>query len=137
MTGTSASVTGLTLDVTSATLIKGESLTLTATPKPLGLTAKISWSSSKPKVASVNQKGVVLGLSKGTAVITVKTANGKTAKCKIVVNNTAAVIVDISQHNNASKMDWNKIAKNVDLMILRCGITEPRRRPWAATPALT
>ena len=129
VTGTSASVTGLTLDVTSATLIKGESLTLTATPKPLGLTAKIAWSSSKPKVASVDQNGVVLGLSKGTAVITAKTANGKTATCKIVVNNTAAVIVDISQHNDASKMDWDKIAKNVDLMILRCGVTRTETAP--------
>lgn len=129
VTGTSASVTGLTLDVTSATLIKGESLTLTATPKPLGLTAKIAWSSSKPKVASVDQNGVVLGLSKGTAVITAKTANGKTAKCKIVVNNTAAVIVDISQHNDARKMDWDKIAKNVDLMILRCGVTRTETAP--------
>ena len=129
VSGGLAAPTGLTLDVSAASLIKGEAITLTATPVPLGITAKVSWSSSNPKVASVNQNGRVLGLSKGTAVITAKTANGKTAKCKVVGNNTGAVIVDISQHNDASKMDWPKIAKNVDLLILRCGVTRTETKP--------
>lgn len=129
VSGSSASPTALTLDVSAASLVKGEAITLIATPMPLGITAKVSWSSSNPKVAAVDQSGRVLALSQGTAVITAKTANGKSAKCRIVVNNTGAVIVDISQHNDASKMDWPKIAKNVDLLILRCGVTRTETKP--------
>ena len=43
------------------------------------------WKSSNPKVAVVSSKGVVKAVGKGKATITVKTANGKTAKVKITV----------------------------------------------------
>ena len=59
----------------------------------LGLTIKpadafnpnISWTSSNPAVASVDQNGWVAGLSGGTAVITAVSGNGKKAKCKLTV----------------------------------------------------
>lgn len=50
-----------------------------ATPK-----AKITYTSSNKKVATVNAKGVVTGKKAGTATITVK-ANGKTVKVKVTV----------------------------------------------------
>ena len=61
--------------------------------QPLKLTIKpadafepgITWSSSKPNVASVDQDGLVAGLAGGTATITVKSANGKKATCKVTV----------------------------------------------------
>ncbi len=42
-----------------------------------------------------------------------------------------AIIVDLSQHNGMrnSKNDWSKIAKNVDLLILRCGVTRTETAP--------
>lgn len=46
---------------------------------------KITFTSSKPKVATVNSKGKVVGKKKGTAVITVKTYNKKKAKLKVKV----------------------------------------------------
>lgn len=46
---------------------------------------KITWISSKPKIAKVNKKGVVIARKAGTAVIKAKVKGGKTYKCKITV----------------------------------------------------
>ena len=46
---------------------------------------KMTYSTSNKKVATVSSSGKVKGLKKGTAVITVKTFNGKKAKIKITV----------------------------------------------------
>lgn len=52
---------------------------------PSGSYSALSWSSSKPGVASVDAEGRVTALSPGTAKITVKTFNGKKAACKVSV----------------------------------------------------
>ncbi len=65
-------------------LKKGKTLKLKAT-LPKDTASALTWTSSKPKVASVNKNGVVTALKKGTAVITVKTFNGKTAKVTVTV----------------------------------------------------
>lgn len=53
---------------------------------------KVTYSSSNKKVASVSSKGVILGKKKGTAKITVRTENGKTAVVKIQVKKAPADI---------------------------------------------
>lgn len=68
----------------TVTLKRGKTLKLKAT-LPKKTASALTWKSSRPKVASVDQKGVVRALKKGTAVITVKTFNGKTAKVTIKV----------------------------------------------------
>ncbi len=68
----------------TVTLKRGKMLKLKAT-LPKKTASALTWKSSKPKIASVDQKGVVRALKKGTAVITVKTFNGKTAKVTIRV----------------------------------------------------
>ena len=45
----------------------------------------ISYSSSKPRVAKVSRRGKVTGKKRGSAIITVKTFNGKKAKIKVKV----------------------------------------------------
>jgi len=65
-------------------LKKGKKLKLKAT-LPDNTASALTWTSSAPKVASVDQKGNVRALKKGTAVITVKTFNGKTAKVTVTV----------------------------------------------------
>lgn len=65
-------------------LKKGKTLQLKA-KLPSGTLSTLTWSSDKPKVAKVSKKGKVTALKKGTATITVKTANGKKAKVKIKV----------------------------------------------------
>jgi uncharacterized protein YjdB/uncharacterized protein YkwD len=74
----------VTLNRTSASLCVAESLTLKATVKPANASdSSVTWTSSDSSVAAVDQSGTVRGKKTGTAVITVRTVNGKTASCRI------------------------------------------------------
>ena len=78
---------GVKLSRTSATVGKGSTLSLTATVSPASASdTSLTWTSSNKKVATVDKNGKVKGVKKGTATITVKTANGQTADCKITVS---------------------------------------------------
>ena len=81
-----ASVTGISLNKTSATLNKGESIQLTYTILPSGATLQgtVSWSSSAPTIVSVDNQGKVKALGAGTADISVS-LEGFTAICTISV----------------------------------------------------
>lgn len=75
----------VTLDNTEATLEIGETLTLTATVLPENADDKsVSWQSSGPAIAEVDQNGKVTAVSEGSATITA-TAGGKSATCQITV----------------------------------------------------
>lgn len=80
------SVTGVSLSKTSAELKVGGTLTLTATIEPANATNQnVSWTSDKETVATV-ANGTVTAKAAGSAVITVKTADGgKEASCTITV----------------------------------------------------
>ncbi len=84
---TTKAVTGVSLNKKSAYIVKGKTLTLKVTVKPKSATnQKVTWKSSNKKVATVNDKGVIKAIKKGTATITVTTKDGKkTAKCKVTV----------------------------------------------------
>lgn len=75
----------VTLSQTSATIDKGKTLTLTATVYPEETTNKsLAWTSSNSSVASVSN-GNITAAAAGTAIITAKTSNGKTASCVVTV----------------------------------------------------
>ena len=77
--------TAVSLNISSKSIYVGDSFNLIATVSPSNATNKqITWSSSNNKVASVNN-GRVTGIGAGTATITAKTSNGKTATAKITV----------------------------------------------------
>lgn len=80
------SVKGVSLDKPSAELEVGGTLTLTPTVEPANATNKdVSWSSSDENVATV-ANGTVTAVAAGSAVITVKTADGgKEAACTVTV----------------------------------------------------
>ena len=84
-----ASITRITLDRVSATLTEGNELTLTMTTTPDDADRNlISWSSSNPSVATVDNTGKVTAIAPGTATITA-TANdgcGASAQCEVTVN---------------------------------------------------
>ena len=81
------SVTEVTLDRTELTLTEGETETLTATVRPDNAdNRKVTWSSDKTEVATVDGAGRVTAVKPGEAVVTVTTEDGgKTATCKVTV----------------------------------------------------
>lgn len=66
---------------------------------------ELEWESSNPEIASVDENGIVTGNKNGTAVITVRTNNGKHAETTVevqtspteIVLNAAELQIDIAQ----------------------------------------
>lgn len=67
------------------TIKAGKKLQLKTKLSPYSAETKLTWRSSNTKVVAVSSKGLVTAKKAGTAIITVKTANGKKATIKITV----------------------------------------------------
>ena len=79
-------VTSRTIDQQVLTLKVGEKETLHVIINPSNATNQnVTWESSDTSIAKVNANGVVKGVSEGTAIITVKTYNGKTSTCNVTI----------------------------------------------------
>lgn len=90
-------VTSLSIKASKKTLEIGKTATITATVKPAKATCKlVSYTSSKPSVATVNSKGKVTAKKAGTTTITVKTLDGKKKKTVKITVKKAATSVAIS-----------------------------------------
>ena len=87
--GSGVAVESVTLDKTTLTLEIDGTETLTATVLPENATKKtVTWQSSDPAVASVDNAGKVTAKKAGAATITA-TADGKKAECAVTVNAAA------------------------------------------------
>ena len=107
-------VTGVTLDRTEAALSAiGQTLKLTAEVAPSDAANKaVTWSSSNPSVAQVDQNGLVTAKGNGTAIITVTTRDaGKTASCRITVQE-AYGSVTITKPGRVTGVQVSKNKKN-------------------------
>ncbi|MBO4922545.1 MAG: leucine-rich repeat protein [Bacteroidales bacterium] len=83
-------VNSVELNKASLILPLGESETLVATVKPDNASdLDVSWESDHPEVATVNDQGLVTAVSEGTATITAKAINGKSATCIVSAQNIA------------------------------------------------
>ena len=79
-------ITNITLDKSTETIKKGETLSLIKTITPSNASNQnVSWDSSNNNVATVDSNGIVTGKNTGRATITVRTANGKVASCMVEV----------------------------------------------------
>ena len=79
-------VSSVTLDKTTISLSSNGKAKLTPKILPADATDKsITWTSSDPIIARVDSNGNVVAVKPGTATITAKTKNGKTATSKITV----------------------------------------------------
>lgn len=77
----------ITMTETTKAMKVGESIVLSKTVTPSNaIDQNGSWSSSDPKVATVDGTGKVTAKKAGTAVITVSIKNGKSASCTINVS---------------------------------------------------
>lgn len=87
----STEVSSVTLNKTTLTLEAGKTGKLSATVLPTSATDKtVSWSSDNEAVATVNTSGLVSAHKAGTAVITAKTMNGKSASCTVTVTGSTS-----------------------------------------------
>lgn len=76
----------MSLNKTTLSLAVGANETLVATVKPDDATdKKVTFESSAIATATVDNTGKVVGIKVGTATITVKTTNGKTATCAVTI----------------------------------------------------
>ena len=84
-------VESIQLDETTLKLTEGEARQLKATVAPDNATnQKVTWSSSRPEVATVDETGKVTAVKAGGVTITA-TADGKTAKCQVTTVEPVAV----------------------------------------------
>lgn len=84
----------ITLNRSETIIVPGrtETLAIIATPTN-GDTNRSTWTSSNEDVATVDN-GLVTAIGKGTAIITAKTTNGKTASCTVTVSGEEALIIN-------------------------------------------
>ena len=101
-------VTGITLNKTTASVVKGKTVALTATVTPTNATNKnVTWKSSNPKVAKVDEKsGVVTAVAAGTAIITATAADdsGVKATCKITVTNPVIKVTKVTLNKTTASV---------------------------------
>ena len=90
---------GVSLENTSLSLARGESLRINAIVTPENTTRnELTWRSSDETVAVVDSTGVVTGIGKGIARITASTVNGITAVCEIsVYTRPEEIILNVSE----------------------------------------
>jgi len=108
-------VTSVVLNKTELTFHEDEERTemLLATVLPANASNKqVSWRTSNPQVAIVNENGRVTPMKAGTATITVTTVDGrKTAECTVIVtgNNVEVTGVELDKHEITLRADGDSV----------------------------
>ena len=97
---------GISLNKKNLSIKVGDSDSLKVTMVVSNVFHDVKWTSSNPKVVTVNNNGVVKGIKEGTATITVSLDNVKKASCKVTVT---------SKNGDVSKITLNKT--NLSLIV--------------------
>ena len=98
-------LTGITLDETEVYLGVGEDITLSVSPTPVGAElGAVTWESSEPSVATVNQEGEVIAVAAGASTITAR-AGGFEATC--VVNVSLKAVMEYAGSTTTNMTDGN------------------------------
>ncbi len=102
----------LSLNKGQTTIRQGATETLTLTNTASSDELGVEWSSSNPSVATVDQNGKITAVSRGSAVITVKSKviPEKTASCSVTVKDP--VIAEMSENTSVIK-DGTQLSVNV------------------------
>ena len=99
--------TSIKLNVTSKTIQKGKTYPLVTTITPTNAIDKtVTYTTSNSKVVTVTSKGTIKAVNYGTAVITVKTKNGKTATCKVTVPYTVKYNLNGGTNNKSNPTSY-------------------------------
>ena len=105
-------VTGIRLDKTELTLLKGESSKLTATVSPEDATdPTVKWKSSDLSIATVDNYGNVKAVAAGKTTVTVSSADGRfTATCTVNVNVNVSSLILSDTSITLKKGDSKKLS---------------------------
>ena len=88
-------VTSVSLSQSTAEMIIGETVQLSATVLPSDATDKsVTWASSKQSVATINASGLVTAIAEGVSTITAS-AGGKSATCMINVSKRVIPVASV------------------------------------------
>lgn len=119
-------VTGVSLNASSGELEVGGSVTLVAAVTPADATNKaVTWESSAPAVASVSG-GVVSALTAGSAIITVKTADGGyTASYNLTVKAQAVDLLAVNGYAENTRTSTASGQEKTDAGYVTIGHTAP------------
>jgi uncharacterized protein YjdB len=97
-------ITSISLNKHSSSLATGKTDSLTADINPTDSTEAITWSSSNPSVATVDDFGNVTGVAVGVATITATTESGISDACTYKVTNNPIAV---------TKVKLNKATDNI------------------------
>ncbi len=106
VTAESVSVTGVSVDESTVSLIVEGAATVVATVLPTDATEKtVTWSTSNGQVATVNQSGVITAVGVGTATITVTTTDGSHRTTVSVTVAPAPAVRSVSLSESTSSIE--------------------------------
>lgn len=115
----------ISLNKTEATVAIGNKLQLSAITDQ-----SVTFSSDNAGIAKVDANGLVEGVSKGTATITAKAANGQKATCKITVTDPVHITsIEIAPQNLEIK---NKTSETLKLTINPSNTTDDTTVTWTS-----
>lgn len=103
------------VDVTPAVaqLCIDNTLALTCDLTPANSVDQITWKSSDPKIATVDQQGIVTGISQGDVIITASTERDIKGECRIkVVSEDSSNIPVTGVMLNTAKVEFNHVGEN-------------------------
>jgi uncharacterized protein YjdB len=100
------SVTGVSLNKTSTSLLAGGTETLIATIIPSNATNQsVTWSSNNTGVATVSSTGMITGVAAGSATITVITVDGgRTATCAVTVTAASVSVTGVTLSKSSTSL---------------------------------
>lgn len=105
-------VTGITVDKTNVSLVKGTKIKIVPTIKPSNATnKKIKWESVNQNVAKVSSDGVITAVGSGSTTITATTLDGeKKSEINVVVSNVAIEVqsITLDRKNDTLTTDHGK-----------------------------
>lgn len=96
--------TGVTVSPSTANVKLGDTVKLSANVTPDKADQTVTWTSSDTSIATVSKDGTVTGKALGTATITAKTANGKTASCKVTVKPVEVSSISLDKTSASAKV---------------------------------
>ena len=120
--------TSIKIEKTSVTVKMGSSKKISASIKPEKVNNKsVTWKSNNESIAKVQSDGTVVGVSKGTAKVTVFSNDDSNVSQNINVNVTGAVSDSkLSNLENAKSYDKLKIIKHLNMSNLKQQVVIPR-----------